>query len=51
MDINTISTPTSYNKPGIPPPPAGWGRILPPSEAQSEMDESESGSDSDEGMS
>lgn len=23
-----ISTPTSYSKPGIPKPPAGWGKKL-----------------------
>lgn len=26
--IKTIKTPTSYNEPGLPTPPAGWGKVV-----------------------
>lgn len=46
-----IKSQTSYNEPGLPPPPAGWGVQLGYSEAQMERDESEKSPDNDEGMS
>lgn len=49
--VPPLKTATSYNEPGLPTPPAGWGKVLGYSEAQSEKDESESSPDTDEGMS
>lgn len=41
-------TATSYNEPGLPPPPAGWGKVLGVGEAQAEKDEDERSPDTDE---
>lgn len=49
--VTPNKTATSYNEPGLPRPPAGWGKVLGYSEAQSERDESEKSPDTDEGMS
>lgn len=49
--VAPIKTTTSYNEPGLPKSPAGWGKVLGYSEAQMERDEGEKSPDSDEGMS
>lgn len=46
-----IKSTTAYNEPGLPKPPAGWGKVLGYGEAQMERDEGESSPDTDEGMS
>lgn len=46
--IAPTKTATSYSEPGLPSPPAGWGKVIGYDEVQMERDEQERQPDTDE---